>query len=73
MVQFIVRKLLKKFLGDFIDTDLDISVSLLSGEADLSNVSIKQDALKKMGMPLDLVYGRIGKLMLKVPYRHLSS
>ena len=43
MVDYIVKSLLRRFLGDFIESDLNVSMSLLSGEANLEDVFIKKD------------------------------
>ena len=73
MVEYLVKKLIKKFLGDFVETDLNVNVSMLSGRAELKNVSLKPDIFKKNGLPLELIYGKIGELILEVPYASLGS
>jgi hypothetical protein len=35
MVEYIVKKLIKKFLGDFVETELNVNVSVFSGKAEL--------------------------------------
>ena len=46
---------------------------MLSGKADLANVSLREDIFTKMGFPLELIYGKIGHLAIQVPYRSLGS
>ena len=43
MWEYLVKSLIKTYLGDFIETDLNVSVSMYSGKADLNNVQIKKD------------------------------
>ena len=73
MVDYLVNTLLHRFLGDFIESDMQVSMSLLSGEANLKDVYIKNDVFQKFGLPLKMVYGKISKLKLQVPYTSLSS
>ena len=73
MVEYIVKKLIKKFLGDFVETELNVNVSVFSGKAELQNVNLKPDIFKKNGLPLELIYGKIGELKLEVPYANLGS
>jgi Vacuolar protein sorting-associated protein len=73
MVDYLVKSLLKRYLGDFIENDLSVSMSLFSGQADLKDVSIKRDVFQKFGLPLEMIFGKIGHLKLKVPYASLSS
>jgi hypothetical protein len=52
MVEYTVKKILKSVLGDFIDSNFDLKMSLLSGTAELKMVKIKKDIFQKFGLPL---------------------
>ena len=63
MVEYLVKTLAKKYLGDIIDTEFDLSYSLVQGGANLTNVKIKPDVFTKVfGLPLEIVYSKIGKV-----------
>jgi hypothetical protein len=57
MVEYTVKKILKSVLGDFIDSNFDLKMSLLSGTAELKMVKIKKDIFQKFGLPLQLIHG----------------
>jgi len=73
MVDFMVKKMLRKYLGNIIEDDLKISTSLRSGEANLEGVLIKKDMFQQYGFPLEIIYGKISRMKIKVPYTSLSS
>lgn len=39
----------------------------------LKNLKLKQDALKELDLPVQTVYGRLGTLVLKIPWKNLYS
>lgn len=39
----------------------------------LKNLQLKQSALKDLDLPVQLVYGQLGKLVLKIPWKNLYS
>lgn len=39
----------------------------------LRNLQLKQNALKELDLPVETVYGRLGKLVLKIPWKNLYS
>lgn len=39
----------------------------------LKNLQLKQSALKELDLPVQLVYGQLGKLVLKIPWKNLYS
>jgi hypothetical protein len=73
MVETVVKKLINKFLGKYVESDLDVNVSMLSGKAELKNVSLKPEIFKENGLPFELIYGKIGELNISVPYAYLGS
>lgn len=56
----------KIFLVSFIH-------SISKGDVVLKNLQLKQSALKELDLPVQLVYGQLGKLVLKIPWKNLYS
>lgn len=39
----------------------------------LKNLKLKQDALKELDLPIQTIYGKLGTLVLKIPWKNLYS
>ena len=66
--------LLRKYLKDYIvfnETDVDIAIS--KGEATLSNLRLKPGALDALNLPIEVQFGYIGEMRLKIPFSNLSQ
>ncbi|XP_076294775.1 vacuolar protein sorting 13C isoform X2 [Lasioglossum baleicum] len=69
----IVTELLNKVLGEYIQ-DLDhtqLKLSLWGGDVVLNNLLIKETALDVLDLPIRLGYGKLGKLILKIPFKDM--
>ncbi|XP_032688033.1 vacuolar protein sorting-associated protein 13 isoform X3 [Odontomachus brunneus] len=69
----IVAELLNKVLGEYIE-NLDYSqlkLSLWGGDVVLKDLLIKESALDVLDLPVRLEYGRLGKLILKIPFKDM--
>ncbi|KAJ8665252.1 hypothetical protein QAD02_006914 [Eretmocerus hayati] len=69
----VVAELINKVLGDYIQ-DLDykqLKLSLWGGDVVLNNLMIKESALDMLDLPIRLEYGRLGKLVLKIPFKDM--
>lgn len=44
-----------------------------AGDVVLKNLKLKQDALKELDLPIQTVYGQLGTLVLKIPWKNLYS
>ncbi|XP_023247319.1 vacuolar protein sorting-associated protein 13 [Copidosoma floridanum] len=69
----IVTELLNKVLGEYIE-NLDYSqlkLSLWGGDVVLKDLLIKESALDMLDLPIKLDYGRLGKLVLKIPFKDM--
>ncbi|XP_043520214.1 vacuolar protein sorting-associated protein 13 isoform X3 [Frieseomelitta varia] len=69
----IVAELLNKVLGEYIQ-NLDYSqlkLSLWGGDVVLTDLLIKETALDVLDLPIRLEYGRLGKLILKIPFKDM--
>lgn len=50
-----------------------VIIIIFSGDVVLKNLQLKQSALKELDLPVQLVYGQLGKLVLKIPWKNLYS
>ncbi|XP_039312283.1 vacuolar protein sorting-associated protein 13 isoform X2 [Solenopsis invicta] len=69
----IVAELLNKVIGEYIE-NLDytqLKVSLWGGDLVLNDLLIKESALDVLDLPVRLEYGRLGKLILKIPFKDM--
>lgn len=63
----VLSKYVKKFNKDQVD------LSTWRGEAKLTNVEIKPDALDFLNLPIAISVGYAGKIFLQVDWKHLNS
>ncbi|XP_043267936.1 vacuolar protein sorting-associated protein 13 isoform X2 [Venturia canescens] len=69
----IVAELLNKVLGEYIQ-NLDctqLKLSLWGGDVVLRDLLISEHALDVLDLPIKLEYGRLGKLILKIPFKDM--
>ncbi|KAJ8973736.1 hypothetical protein NQ317_012875 [Molorchus minor] len=75
VLEGVLSIILNKFLGDYVE-NLDteqLNVGIWGGDVKLSNLIIKSSALNDLDLPIQCVYGTIGKLVLKIPYKSIYS
>lgn len=46
---------------------------MLSGEVELENLPLKREALRHIGLPIEIKSGFIGKIRLQVPVRQIRT
>ncbi|KAH8253644.1 hypothetical protein KR032_006328 [Drosophila birchii] len=71
----VVADVLNKVLGDYIE-NLDrkqLKIGIWGGDVVLQNLKIRANALDEMDLPVQLIYGFLGKLVLKIPWKNLYS
>jgi len=75
MLESILKSVLDKTLGQYIEglKKEDLDVSFWSGDVELNNVKIKKNIFQLLGLPLELIYGQIGRLKICVPWKNISS
>lgn len=69
----IIAELLNKVIGEYIE-NLDytqLKISLWGGDLVLNDLLIKESALDVLDLPVRLEYGRLGKLILKIPFKDM--
>ena len=69
MIEGLVTRILNRYLIDYLDNfDKDhLSISLLSGKIQLEKLELNSKILDNIGFPLKMKYGRIGKILIKLP------
>ncbi|XP_062132408.1 intermembrane lipid transfer protein Vps13 isoform X1 [Drosophila sulfurigaster albostrigata] len=71
----VVADVLNKVLGDYIE-NLDhkqLKIGIWGGDVVLTNLKIRENALDDLDLPVQLIYGYLGKLVLKIPWKNLYS
>ncbi|XP_017018537.1 intermembrane lipid transfer protein Vps13 [Drosophila kikkawai] len=71
----VVTDVLNKVLGDYIE-NLDrkqLKIGIWGGDVVLQNLKIRENALDELDLPVQLIYGYLGKLVLKIPWKHLYT
>ncbi|XP_011264993.1 vacuolar protein sorting-associated protein 13D isoform X1 [Camponotus floridanus] len=75
MLEGLVAWVLNNYLGKYVEnlnTD-QLSIALLSGEVELENLPLKREALRHIGLPMEIKAGFIGKVRLQVPVRQIRT
>ncbi|XP_025836301.1 vacuolar protein sorting-associated protein 13D [Agrilus planipennis] len=75
MLEGLVAWVLNNYLGKYVEnlnTD-QLSIALLSGQVELENLPLKKDALRHLGLPIEIEAGFIGKIILQIPVRQIRS
>lgn len=75
MFEGVIANLLNKILGDFIEgiESKQLNISILKGDVELFNLSIKPDFLETLPLPFKLKYGKVGRIFVDVPVTGLLS
>ncbi|XP_056631377.1 intermembrane lipid transfer protein Vps13D [Diorhabda sublineata] len=74
MLEGLVAWVLNTYLGRYIELNTDqLSIALLSGKVELENLPLKKDALRYLGLPVEIKTGFIGKIQLQVPVSQIRS
>lgn len=75
MLEGLVSWVLNNYLGKYVENlnAAQLSIALLSGEVELEQLPLRRDALRHLGVPVEIRAGFIGKARLQVPVRALRS
>lgn len=75
MFEGFLEKFLLKYFGEYLKgiDKTNLSVAVWRGEISVRTVDINPDILKKLGVPLRMVFGKVESLLLKVPWNNLSG
>ena len=73
MLKSLLVSVLERNLGHFIETDTkSLKIGLWNGKIRMDNVALRPEALYTLGLPLSVKAGRVEKLELDIPWRHLG-
>lgn len=69
----IVVDVLNRFLGSYVENlnRSQLKLGIWGGDVVLENLILKQNALEELNIPVQTVYGHLGKLVLKIPWKNL--
>jgi hypothetical protein len=69
MLEDLITRLLKDYLIDYLDNfdKNSLNISLFKGVISLQNLQLNSKILDNLPIPLQLKYGRIGKIEIKLP------
>jgi vacuolar protein sorting-associated protein 13A/C len=75
MFEGFLEKFLLKYFGEYLKgiDKQNLSVAVWKGEIAVKTVDINPEILKKAGIPLKMIFGKIESLLLKVPWNNLSG
>ncbi|XP_067943073.1 intermembrane lipid transfer protein VPS13A-like [Watersipora subatra] len=71
----LVADLLNKYLGDYVE-NLDksqLNIGIWGGDVVLKNLELKASALDDLDLPVKVVSGHLGTLILKIPWKKLYT
>ncbi|KAG8191289.1 hypothetical protein JTE90_003297 [Oedothorax gibbosus] len=71
----LVASLLNKFLGDYVQNfdSTKLKLGIWGGDVTLKHLDIKESALDDLDLPIKVISGHLGKLILKIPYKNLYT
>lgn len=52
-------------------SDPEVNERGVAGDIVLENLSLKENALRKFDLPIDVTYGYLGKLVVRIPWSNL--
>ncbi|XP_028133900.2 intermembrane lipid transfer protein Vps13 isoform X1 [Diabrotica virgifera virgifera] len=73
--QSVLSYVLNKYLGEFVENldENQLNVGIWGGDVELKDLVLKPAALAELDLPIQSVYGKIGKLVLKIPWKSLYT
>ncbi|XP_054711435.1 intermembrane lipid transfer protein Vps13-like [Uloborus diversus] len=71
----LVASLLNKFLGDYVQNfdSSQLKLGIWGGDVTLKNLDVKESALDDLDLPIKVISGHLGKLVLKIPYKNIYT
>ncbi|VVC40207.1 Hypothetical protein CINCED_3A023147 [Cinara cedri] len=69
----LVADILNRFIGEYVE-NLDSSqlkIGIWGGDVVLRNLKLKETCLDSLDLPVRTIYGHLGKLVLKIPWKNL--
>jgi vacuolar protein sorting-associated protein 13A/C len=75
MLEGLVANLLNRFLGMYVRNfdPKQLNVGIWSGDVKLKDLELRREALDQLHLPLNVVEGHIGSLVLSIPWSNLRG
>jgi vacuolar protein sorting-associated protein 13A/C len=75
MLESLVANLLNRFLGMYVKNfdPKQLNVGIWSGDVKLRNLELRREALDQLHLPINVVEGRLGELVLQIPWSNLRG
>jgi vacuolar protein sorting-associated protein 13A/C len=75
MLEGLVANLLNRFLGMYVRNfdPKQLNVGIWSGDVKLKDLELRREALDQMHLPLNVIEGHIGSLVLSIPWSNLRG
>lgn len=71
----LVADVLNRFIGEYVE-NLDssqLNIGIWGGDVVLRDLKLKETCLDSLDLPVRTIYGHLGKLVLKIPWKNLYS
>ena len=75
MLEGLVANLLNRFLGMYVKNfdPKQLNVGIWSGDVKLKNLELRREALDQLHLPINVVEGHLGQLVLSIPWSNLRG
>ncbi|PVU99655.1 hypothetical protein BB559_000513 [Furculomyces boomerangus] len=75
MLEGVLASVLNKVLGSYVDNleTNQLKIGIWKGDVKLQNLRLRKDALDSLHLPIDVVEGNIGSLVLTIPWANLKG
>ncbi|PRT56259.1 Vacuolar protein sorting-associated protein 13 [Wickerhamiella sorbophila] len=75
MLESVVATILNRVVGAYVENfdPKQLNIGILSGDVKLRNLRLKRAALDKLHLPVNVIDGHVGSLILQIPYSNLKG
>ncbi|CAN6662886.1 intermembrane lipid transfer protein Vps13p [Trichomonascus vanleenenianus] len=75
MLESLVASLLNRFLGSYVQNfdPKQLNIGIWSGDVKLRDLELKKEALDEFKLPVDVIKGHLGELVLQIPWSNLKN
>ena len=75
MLEGLVATLLNRFLGMYVENfdTKQLNIGIWSGDVKLRNLQLRKEALDQLHLPLNVIKGHLGQLILQIPWSNLRG
>ncbi|KAH3664357.1 hypothetical protein WICMUC_005742 [Wickerhamomyces mucosus] len=75
MLESVVATILNKFLGNYVENfdPKQLNIGIWGGDVKLRNLRLRKESLDDLKLPIDVKFGHLGELTLKIPWSNLKA